>query len=361
MDIKQVQEFIEKKPMIAYPALAISALVIWSILMMFEPKKQEVNAPTVEKDMNIGLSVGGVDQQAYMERLEKNYYDFESRVKTIEEQVKSIKSLVQDVKVKQKESQKTLEERISTLQESKEDTEVSDPSSFELAIANINPVQEKNDSVYLPMGSFCKGTLLTGVYASADTNNALPVLIQLEEAFYGPNKTRIPLKGSFVLGKAVGDLVSERALIQIVAISSVLPDGKTFEIEEKLGYVTDQFGELGIKGRVVTNTGKQLALSFLGGFSAGGAQAIADGEVTTTRDDDGDVTRDVTGSTAKNAVFSGLSRSAGQLAEYYEKQAENLVPAVHIGNGSTVYFIVQKGVNIYGLPRTDYALSNHLN
>jgi hypothetical protein len=228
----------------------------------------------------------------------------------------------------------------------------------ELAIADISPMSNQGDTVYLPLGSFCKGTLLTGVYAAADQNNPLPVLIVLDEAFYGPNKTRIPLKGAFVLGKAYGDLVSERALIQIVAISSVLPDDITFEKEQNLGYVTDAQGELGIRGQVIRNTGKQLAVSFMSGFMAGGSQALADEEVMTTVTDEGNPVKNVTGDATKHALFSGLAQSAGQLSDYYAKQSENLIPAIHVKNGQGVYFIVQKGVSIHGLPHLSMA-SNH--
>ena len=375
MDLEQLRALIKKYPLIAYPAIGLGALVVWSLLMLLKPQETK---PTKSYDKNfnnkeIGLSVGGVDKQAYLARLEKNYYDFEDRAKSVEQQVNGMKAMVVELKNQQKEMANTvlkldeklvnkIDERLSEFQQTNLGNGIAVNQPYELSIANIKPInQENNNSVYLPLGSFCKGTLLTGVYAAADVNNPLPVLIALEEAFYGPNKTRIPLKGAFVLGKAYGDLVSERALIQIVAISSVLPNGHTFEHEENLGYVTDAFGELGIRGQVIRNTGRQLALSFMGGFAAGGSQAVADGEVTTSDTRFGGESRRVTGDAAKHAVFSGLAKSAGRMADYYEKQAEDLVPAVHIQNGNTVYFIVQKGVNIDGLPRTDYAHATHIN
>ena len=121
-----------------------------------------------------------------------------------------------------------------------------------------------------------------------------------------------------------------------------------------LEYVTDEFGELGIKGQVIYNTGRQLALSFMGGFVSGGAQSIADSQVTTHQTVQGDTSKNVTGSGAKNSLFSGVAQSAGKLAQFYEKKAEELVPAIHIKNGSKVYFIVQKGVTINGLAASDF-------
>jgi hypothetical protein len=279
---------------------------------------------------------------------------------------------VKEIKEKQKEMNKSISSldsnmatRFNDLATTMAGSSVVPPvdlKSVELAIADIQPVaqSDNSDSIYLPLGSFCKGTLLTGVYAAADQNNPLPVLIVLEEAFHGPNKTRIPLKGAFVLGKAYGDLVSQRALIQIIGISSMLPNSVTFEHEENLGYVTDAQGELGIRGELIRNTGSQLALSFMGGFMSGGSQALADQEVSERRDGEDHLVKEVTGNQSKHALFSGLAQSAGKLSEYYAKQAEDLVPAIHVRNGQSVYFIVQKGVKIDGLSRVAIAANHYV-
>ena len=96
---------------------------------------------------------------------------------------------------------------------------------------------------------------MTGVYAPSQQSNPLPVLIRLKEAFSnGPNESRINLEGAFAVGKATGDLTSERALIQITTLSAVLPSGETFEHKGNLGYLTDITGQLGLKGIVVRNT-----------------------------------------------------------------------------------------------------------
>ena len=364
--------------MIAYPLIALTGVGLIGFIMASGKQKPAVDQKTQATDgKNIGLSVGGIDQKAYLVRLEKNYYDFEDRVKAMEQEVKIMKSLADEIKSGQKDMTKTvakLDGRLTTkmedrLSEFQNQMETSNPmgaassQAVELSIADIQPVVRKDQdaqTVYLPVGSFCKGTLLTGVYAASDANNPLPVLISLDEAFYGPNQTRVPLKGAFVLGKAYGDLVSERALIQIISISSVLPNGQAFEEGADLGYVTDAQGELGIKGQVIRNTGRALALSFMGGFTAGGAQALANDEVTTDRTRYGGVVRNVTGDTGKNALFSGLAQSAGKMAEYYGQQAQNLVPAVYVKSGTQVCFIVQKGVKINGLPRDPHIRVAHL-
>ncbi len=367
MDLQKLKNFIKSKKIFLLVVLCFFIILINFTMSLKEKQKALIYKNNETKD--IGISVGGADQQAYMARLEKNYYDFEERVKGVEVQLKNIQSVSEQLNNSQRDIAQSvlkLDQSLGMKMEQKLDGLKSDlelsfdkqnehplKEDVELSVANIG-VTSNNDLVYLPIGSFCKGTLLTGVYAAADANNPLPVLISLDEAFFGPNKTRIPLKGAFVLGKAYGELVSERALIQIVAISTVLPSGHAFESEQDLGYVTDEFGELGIRGQIIYNTGRQLALSFMGGFVSGGAQSIADSQVTTHQTIQGDTTKNVTGSGAKNSLFSGLAQGAGKLASFYEKQAEDLVPAIHIKNGAKVFFIVQKGVTINGLVKSDF-------
>ena len=225
--------------------------------------------------------------------------------------------------------------------------------TIKLEMAKVGEIrnEEKPERryVYLPLGSFVKCTLLTGVYAPANENNPLPVLISVDEAFYGPNNSKVPLKGAFAIGKAIGDVVSKRAIIQIVSLSMVLPDGKVFEHEANLGYLADDDGHLGIQGEVIYNTGKQMGLNFLSGFLAGGAEALSQAETSTVVGAYGQASRNVTGDTGRYAMFSGLAKSAEGMSGYYQKQLETMIPAVKIEAGKSVIFVIQKGVQIEGL------------
>jgi hypothetical protein len=229
--------------------------------------------------------------------------------------------------------------------------------SINLETAKVGEIRNEEKAlqkryVYLPLGSFVKCTLLTGVYAPANESNPLPVLISVDEAFYGPNNTRIPLKGAFAIGKAVGDVVSKRAIIQIVSFSTVLPNGKVFEHEANLGYLADDDGHLGIPGELIYNTGKQLSLSFLSGFLAGGAEALSQSQTSTTTTALGLNNTNVTGSTSRYAMFSGLANSAQGMSSYYQKQLEAMIPAVKIEAGKKAVLVIQKGVQIEGFEIT---------
>ena len=335
------------------------------------------------QDKDVGVLTGSVDTKSYVNRIEKEYYDISSKFDSLNERIASLEKSSQDLRKNQTQVSKIiidLDKRVADANKqnsilskkgiergqstgSLEETplnplSMSQPAgkttNLEMAKVGEIKIEEKAPGkkyVYLPLGSFVKCTLLTGVYAPANESNPLPVLISVDEAFYGPNNTRIPLKGAFAIGKAVGDVVSKRAVIQVVSFSTVLPDGKVFEHEANLGYLADDDGHLGIPGELIYNTGKQLSLSFLSGFLAGGAEALSQAN-TTTVTGYGQTSTNVTGNTGKYSMFSGLANSAQGMSSYYQKQLEAMIPAVKIEEGKKAVLVIQKGVQIEGLEIT---------
>lgn len=307
---------------------------------------------------------GGVNDKIFIKDVEKDiseitakYEEQKSNIKDLKDQQVFLAEYIQKIEglVKKIDDRTAKMETNQTLNNLQNQIVPQQKEKMELEYLKIMPIEEKNkdSEVRLPIGSYAKGTLLTGVFAPVDSSNPLPVLIRLEEAFVGPNNSRVPLKGTFLIGKAYGDFTSHRALVQIISISTVLPDGRTFEKEGSFGYLTDDTHLFGITGLYVENTGKQLGLSFLSGFMSGASQAFADSETTTLVGSNGQVSKAVTGDSGKNASFQGLATSASQLSQYYQGQLEKVVPAVQIDPGKTVYFYVQKGVTVEGLKLTD--------
>ena len=332
-------------------------------------------------DKDVGVLVGSVDTKSYVNRIEKEYFDIASKSELLTDRIKMLEKATQDLRKSESDVSKIvvdLDKRISekigqgnTLSKSKEklgqgagpaeetfdrsrSVPLISPKTIDnLEMAKVGEIssgdQPKGRYAYLPLGSFVKCTLLTGVFAPSNESNPLPVLISVDEAFYGPNNTRIPLKGAFAIGKAIGDVVSKRAIIQIVSLSMALPDGKVFEHEGNLGYLAGEDGHLGIEGTVIYNTGRQLGLNFLSGFLAGGAEALSQAETSTVTGAYGQTSRNVTGDTGRYAMFSGLANSAQGMSNYYQKQLGTMIPAVKIEAGKKVVFVVQKGVQIEGL------------
>ena len=384
---------LRNNPKLAF--VVISCIVIVLVFLLFagskETQKIQKGLGLVETkktagpggDKDVGVLVGSVDTKSYVSRIEKQYYDINSKFDSFSERINSLEKNVQELRKNQSQiskiaidldkrvtdkleqntglTKKNLERGQSTgsIEEAQNNPlSMSQPAgkiiNLEMAKVGEIKIEEKapgKRNVYLPLGSFVKCTLLTGVYAPANENNPLPVLISVDEAFYGPNNTRIPLKGAFAIGKAVGDVVSKRAIIQIVSFSTVLPNGQVFEHEANLGYLADSDGRLGIQGELIYNTGKQLSLSFLSGFLAGGAEALSQAN-TTTVTGYGQTSTNVTGNTGKYSMFSGLANSAQGMSSYYQKQLEAMIPAVKIEAGKKAVLVIQKGVQIEGLEVT---------
>ena len=343
-------------------------------------KPEAKKAGSLTQDKDVGVLTESVDTKSYINRIEKQYYDISSKFDSLNERIDALEKGNQDLRKNQSQVSKIvidLDKRVTDTftkntglinsgfergqrTGSIEETvgsplSLSQPAdkTINLEMAKVGEIkgEEKAISkryVYLPLGSFVKCTLLTGAYAPANESNPLPVLISVDEAFYGPNNSRIPLKGAFAIGKAVGDTVSKRAVVQIVSFSMVLPNGRVFEQEANLGYLADSDGRLGIEGEVIYNTGRQLSLNFLSGFLAGGSEALSQAETSTVVGAYGQTAKNVTGNTGRYAMFSGLANSAQGMSAYYQKQLEAMIPAVKIDAGRKAVLVIQKGVQIEG-------------
>lgn len=213
---------------------------------------------------------------------------------------------------------------------------------------SIKPIpQGGKPTTYLPGGSMAQSVLLTGVDAPVG-GKPFPVLLALSEAFIAPNSYRVPLRGCFALGKAEGNASSERADIQVVRMSCVLPRGKAFE-QEVTGYLVADDGKQGIPGKLVEKQGQKIALAALAGVGSGLARAFGQQEVTNVVTESGAITSTVTGDALRFGLARGAEGAATELQRHFEKQAERLVPVVEIEAGKNVTLIILSGVKVPGL------------
>ncbi len=160
MNIEEIKIKIRQHPMIVYPLVGLAVLGFFAFIMASGKQTQPASGQKTQatEGKNIGLSVGGIDQKAYLVRLEKNYYDFEDRVKAMEREVKGMKSLADEIKNGQKDITRTvtkLDSRLTTkmedrLSEFQDQMETSNPTgvasgqTVELSIADIQPVVRKD-------------------------------------------------------------------------------------------------------------------------------------------------------------------------------------------------------------------------
>ncbi|OSS42878.1 IncF plasmid conjugative transfer pilus assembly protein TraB [Desulfurella amilsii] len=216
--------------------------------------------------------------------------------------------------------------------------------------------QSKNDDNYvtLPDGSIVSVTLVSGIYAPITSGQELPTLLNVNEMFYGPNHTRIPLKSCKVLAKAQGNQASERAFVNAYELSCVLPNGKSenFKIS---GYLSAQKDSAyGIKGKVISVTGKYLTGSFLSGVLQGFGSAMSMANQNSSLTTSGTVETSVNGGqVGKYSGYAGLAGGANALSQYYANKLNNLVDMIYVPAGTKAYLVVEKGAVITG-----YKLNN---
>ena len=307
-------------------------------------------------DLKIGSWQNRVDQD--LEATKKQLAEMDLRQQEIRDQFKSVGDALSDLTVQMK------EERESRLAASK----VSPPIHEQKAPGNgitvlrfgatkssvtQQPTKTKGEvpSVkqvsYLPGGSMARSVLLTGADAPVG-GKPFPVLVALKEAFASPNSYGVPLKGCFVLGKAEGNASSERADIQIVRLSCVLPDGKAFE-QEITGYLVGDDGKQGIPGKLVDKEGRKIAFAAVAGVGAGLARAFGQQQVTNVVTDSGAVTSTVTGDAITFGLASGAQGAATEMQKYFQKEAERLFPVVEIDAGKDVTMVMLSGTKVPGL------------
>lgn len=209
----------------------------------------------------------------------------------------------------------------------------------------------------IPAGSFGEATLLTGVFAPV-TGEPLPVLLRLDAVLTGPNRSRVPVRHALLLGKAVGDANTSRAIVQLSTFSFVSADGATIE-KPMNGYLVDADGVQGIQGEYVWNARPLIGLSILSGGTTGVANALGQAQ-TTVLTEPGGASREVTKDLGVFVGSTGTSRALENINRIIEERMREFVPAVHVSNRQrrvTVVFLQGISVEIQpGTPPRDMNL-----
>jgi hypothetical protein len=206
--------------------------------------------------------------------------------------------------------------------------------------------KRKGRSLHLPAGSFGEATLLTGVYAPI-SGEPLPVLLKLDAALIGPQRSRVPLRDAFLVGKAQGDANSKRAVVQLELLSAIRPDGTPVEVKTN-GWATDDDGIQGLRGDYVWRADEVLALASLTGALSGGAEALAQRETVAQVTPLGGTQSAVTGDPLRFAGFKSMGSAFSRLSDMVSQRLNEIVPAIHVPNARTVTVAFINGVTLDG-------------
>jgi conjugal transfer pilus assembly protein TraB len=152
----------------------------------------------------------------------------------------------------------------------------------EAELSQMNQVQQKDVDVqkarnglsakdYIPAGTFVRALLLGGIDAPTGgqpEEDPYPVLLEVSELANMPNSFEYDFKSCRVIGSGYGDISSERAIIRLEKISCISSDELIYETRVK-GFVYDETGRVGMKGRLVSKQGQMIANGLLAGIGAG--------------------------------------------------------------------------------------------
>ncbi|HLY74469.1 MAG TPA: TraB/VirB10 family protein, partial [Planctomycetota bacterium] len=212
------------------------------------------------------------------------------------------------------------------------------------------PPKEKKDprrTVRIPTAAGGRATLLNGTWAPV-TGEPGPVRLRFDAAILGPNQARIPLKNSYLIGKATGDANSCRVSIQIEKFSTVKEKGEAIETKA-LGFVVGDDGLEGVPGTYEWRAWEFAPLAVATGGLQGISGALAQTQMTTTVNPLGGVSSAVTGDSMKLAGYQAAGGASGKLGEIVAERMKEIRPAVSTPANRQVTVVFLDGVTLEGL------------
>ncbi len=202
--------------------------------------------------------------------------------------------------------------------------------------------------IYLPP-SFMEGTLLSGMYAPANSGGKgepLPGLVRIKNLAILPNSVKADLKGCFVIVEAQGSLFDERAHVRLDTLSCLAKNGESVIDQRVKGYVVDQDGFVGLRGTVVSKMGAAVARSLFAGFVAGFGDAVAQSTTITSISPLGTTQTFNTDEAAKAGAGKGLSQAGHDLQRFLLDLGKQAIPAIEVGAMRPVTVVISEGVDL---------------
>jgi len=216
---------------------------------------------------------------------------------------------------------------------------------------NTKGQDERNALFEIPAGTIVKCVLVS----AADCSVALkkpsgPNMLLLRPLSHGklPRKVRVPLKGSIIIGNAIGDIASERVYIRGERMTLVQKNGDFVETEIS-AFVSGEDGKEGMRGVVVDRSGAIITRAAFATFFKGvsqGLQATLNNQVLEkiSKVGDGKVILDI--DTYRNSGFQGVTTALDKLAENFIEQSKQIQPCIQIQAGRVVDVIFTKAVKV---------------
>lgn len=226
------------------------------------------------------------------------------------------------------------------------------PSTFENSIQSFRTSKTDYAQTTLPMGASVKVTVLSGVESA---NEPLPMLVQLDSTFVGPNHTRIDLRHCMMMTKARGNISNERVYAETTEISCVRDNGEYVKRPAR-GYIVGEDSTFGAIGSIVSKKGQAIAAA--AGLSAikGIGEAVGLTESSSQTFSTGSVVEKSAAITGNKVAFiagkAGME-AATLLTQEAIEQARQFQSAVAVGSGRSLWVVMLDSVEIPALSQPD--------
>jgi conjugal transfer pilus assembly protein TraB len=207
---------------------------------------------------------------------------------------------------------------------------------------------EKEQTTWLPAGSFMKAVLINGLDAPTSMGSQAepyPVVKSVTDLSILPNRFKMNLTECFIVGAGYGNLSDERVYIRTERLSCVKQNGQVIETP-LAGHVVGEDGKLGMRGRYVSKQGQQIAMALFAGTLGGFGEALKPQQsVALNLNPNGQtgVVRPDLNQVLESGAYGGVGSSLNKIADHYLKMADKMVPVIELDAGRKPEVMVLKG------------------
>jgi conjugal transfer pilus assembly protein TraB len=210
--------------------------------------------------------------------------------------------------------------------------------------------KKEDTSIFLPP-SFMKAVLLNGLDAPTSGSSQAepyPVLMAVTGLTTMPNLYKMNLRECFIIGAGYGNLSDERCYIRTESLSCVRSDGGVIDAGLK-GEVIGEDGKLGMRGRLVSRQGQQLAMAILSGSLSGLGEALRPQQslsLNLNPASGASVSTIPTKTVLEDAAEGGIGNALNKVADFYLSMAKKIYPVVEVDAGRHIEIMVLKGQSL---------------
>jgi conjugal transfer pilus assembly protein TraB len=303
---------------------------------------QEVNPQTVRLSTLEQMNETLLDR---LESLEQHLTELqENRVEERLRHTQEAKRLTEQLTGIQEELKKEIEQKAVELKKN-------GPKQSMTTVWEQPAKKEGRNVLYeIPAGTVLKAVLVSGADCSVAVQKPTgPNMVLLRPLDNGqlPRKVRVPLKGSILIGNAIGDLSTERVYIRAERLTLVEKSGDFVETEVT-AYISGEDGREGMRGVVVDRSGQIITRAAFAALLQGMGQGVEStfNAQHNSKENSNIPAWQLFGQISQNSAAHGGATALGKLADYYIKRAEQLQPAIQIAAGRVVDIVFTKSVKV---------------